>query len=270
MSIVENLFVGNQLEQGLFRICGGCVADLRRIRNPIVIFASYGDNITPPHQALGWIPAVYKSTEDLQAAKQRIVYLTNPHVGHLGIFVSGAVARFEHRAILEHVGEIESLSPGLYEMTIENPAGDPECRKPYYTVRFEPRRVEALHFPDNRAALKRVQQISEATETLYRTFLSPWVQAVSNPWTADMAKWLHPMRMSRYMISSAFAPGLRALSGAASAIAQRRQPLPADHPMIKKEHDFIADTTKMLELFRKQRDAALEKTFDLTYRSSSE
>lgn len=270
LSIVENLFIGNQLEQGLFRICNGCVADLRRIRNPIVIFASYGDNITPPHQALGWIPAVYKSTEELQAAKQRIVYLTNPHVGHLGIFVSGAVARFEHRAILEHVGEIESLSPGLYEMTIQNPSGDPECRKPHYTVRFEPRRVEDLHFPDNRAALKRVEQISEATEAFYRTFLSPWVQAISNPWTAEAAKWLHPMRMSRYMISSAFAPGLRGLSAAASAIAQNRQPLPANHPMMKKERDLIASTTEMLERFRKQRDAALEKTFELTYRFPSE
>ena len=46
-----------------------------------MIFASYGDNITPPHQALGWIPAVYASTEDLKQAGQRIVYLTNPHVG---------------------------------------------------------------------------------------------------------------------------------------------------------------------------------------------
>ena len=123
LAIVENLFIGNKVEQGLFRVCEGCFADLRRIRNPLVIFASYGDNITPPHQALGWIPAVYRSTEDLRAAGQRIVYLTNPHVGHLGIFVSGAVARFEHRAILESIGEIEALSPGLYEMKIRKSYG---------------------------------------------------------------------------------------------------------------------------------------------------
>ncbi|WP_276202605.1 DUF3141 domain-containing protein [Marinobacterium rhizophilum] len=45
------------------------------------------------------------------AAGQRIVYLLNPHVGHLGIFVSAMVARLEHRAILESVGEFESLQP---------------------------------------------------------------------------------------------------------------------------------------------------------------
>lgn len=78
LAIAENLFIGNQLEGGRFRICEHCFADLRRIRNPLVIFASYGDNITPPHQALGWIPVVYKTTEQLIQAGQRIVYLTNP------------------------------------------------------------------------------------------------------------------------------------------------------------------------------------------------
>ena len=92
---------------------------------------------------------------------------------HLGIFVSAAVARFEHRAILESIGEIEALSPGLYEMKIENPTGDPDCRKPHYSVRFEARRVEDLHFPGDSAALKRVSEISDLTETVYKTFLSP-------------------------------------------------------------------------------------------------
>ena len=80
LEIIENLFVGDRLEQGALRICPGCFVDLRRIRNPLVIFASYGDNITPPHQALGWIPIVYADTEDLKRAGQRIVYLINPHV----------------------------------------------------------------------------------------------------------------------------------------------------------------------------------------------
>ena len=91
--MIENLFIGNRLEQGTVRICEGCFADLRRILTLLVIFASYGDNITPPHQALGWIPVVYRDTDDLKRAGQRIVYLTNPHVGHLGIFVSAAATR---------------------------------------------------------------------------------------------------------------------------------------------------------------------------------
>ena len=137
LAISENLFIGNKLEQGTFRICDGCVADLRRIRNPIVVFASHGDNITPANQALGWIPAVYKTSDELKQAGQRIVYLTNPHVGHLGIFVSAKIARLEHRAILESLEEVADLPPGLYEMKIDNPSGDPDCLKPQYEVRFE-------------------------------------------------------------------------------------------------------------------------------------
>jgi hypothetical protein len=270
LAIVENLFIGNKLERGLFRICHGCFADLRRIRNPLVIFASYGDNITPPHQALGWISTVYESTEDLQAAGQRIVYLTNPHAGHLGLFVSAAVARFEHRAILESIAEIGTLTPGLYEMKIENPTGDPNCRKPHYSVRFEPRRVEDLHFAGNNSALKQVNEISQATEAFYRTFISPWTQVLSNPWTAETAKWLHPMRTSRYLFSSSFAPWLHGLAGVAETLRKARKPLPPDHPMLLKEKAFISRTTKVLEAVRKRRDVGLENAFDLLYRPNSE
>ncbi|HCE22282.1 MAG TPA: poly(3-hydroxyalkanoate) synthetase, partial [Hyphomonas sp.] len=55
LAIVENLFIGNRLEKGLVKLGAHCEIDLKQIRNPLVIFASHGDNITPPHQALGWI-----------------------------------------------------------------------------------------------------------------------------------------------------------------------------------------------------------------------
>ncbi|BBC00222.1 MULTISPECIES: DUF3141 domain-containing protein [Bradyrhizobium] len=150
LAIVENLFIGNTLEQGKLRICPNCVVDLRRIRNPLIIFASYGDNITPPHQALGWIPTVYGGTDDLKRAGRRIVYLINPHIGHLGIFVSASVAGLEHRAILDNLRKIEALPPGFYEMKIDNPTGDPDCGHDAYSVRFEERRGEDLKFPESR------------------------------------------------------------------------------------------------------------------------
>ncbi|WP_066733981.1 MULTISPECIES: DUF3141 domain-containing protein [Hyphomicrobiales] len=265
LAIVENLFIGNQLEQGLFRICEGCTADLRRIRNPLVIFASYGDNITPPHQALGWIPAVYRDTADLKAAGQRIVYLTNPHVGHLGIFVSAGVARFEHRAILESLGELEALEPGLYEMRIDNPTGDPRCHKPHYSVSFEPRQVEDLRFEYPRAAFEQVRAVSETTEAFYRTIVSPWMQALANPWTATAAKWLHPMRTSRYLLSGSFSPWMHGIAAAADAVRRSRHPLPDDNPALIEERALIARTTGVLEDARKRRDAAQEGLFGRLY-----
>ena len=265
LAIVENLFVGNKLEQGLVRICEGCLANLRRIANPIVIFASYGDNITPPHQALGWIPAVYKDTDDLKQAGQRIVYLTNPHVGHLGIFVSASIARLEHRAILESLEEIEALPPGLYEMKIDNPSRDPDCHKPAYEVRFEPRRVEDLQTDYPRDAFERVRRTSEFNENVYATFFSPWVRAFSNPWSAEILKWLHPMRASRYLYSEAFNPWMPGVAAAAETIRKDRKPLEADNSAIVHEREIFEDVGKSFEVCREFRDAAYERIFTALY-----
>lgn len=268
LAIVENLFIGNQLEQGRLEIEPGCAVDLRQIAHPLVIFASFGDNITPPHQALGWIPAVYKDTDDLVQAGQRIVYLTNPRAGHLGIFVSASVARFEHRAILESLEEIESLAPGLYEMKIDNPTGDPDCRKPQYSVVFEPRKVEDLRNDYPRESFERVDEISQFVESLYRSFVSPWVQAFTTPWTAEALKWLHPMRSSRYLMSEAFSPWMRGVAMLAESIDGSRKPLASDQPLLMHERDAIAEVTQALQRLRESRDAAYEGAFSLLFGSS--
>ena len=57
--IADNLFVGNKLTAGEIRTSDGVRVDLRNIRSPIIVFCSWGDNITPPQQALGWITDLY-------------------------------------------------------------------------------------------------------------------------------------------------------------------------------------------------------------------
>ena len=265
LAISENLFIGNKLEQGTFRICDGCVADLRRIRNPIVVFASHGDNITPANQALGWIPAVYKTSDELKQAGQRIVYLTNPHVGHLGIFVSAKIARLEHRAILESLEEVADLPPGLYEMKIDNPSGDPDCHKPQYEVRFEARKVEDLGIPPTDEAFARVRATSEFNETLYKTFVSPWVQAVATPWSSEIVRQLHPMRTSRYLFSEHFNPWMRGIAQLADGLSDSRTPLPDDHPLMVEEREQIDRLSTSIEQARKGRDAVYQQIFGLFF-----
>ncbi|MGD9920933.1 MAG: DUF3141 domain-containing protein [Pseudorhodoplanes sp.] len=265
VSIVEDLFIGNKLEQGQIRIDEHCTIDLRKIRSPLIIFASYGDNITPPNQALGWVPSVYKSTDALKEAGQRIVYLTNPHIGHLGIFVSASVARFEHRSILENVTEIEALEPGLYEMKIDNPTGDPECARDQYSVRFEPRNVEDLHFDYSRAAFERVKEVSEFNETGYRTFISPWVKLLANPWLAESMRWLHPMRTKTYLWSERFMPWMGVFAVLADAVAKDRHAIRDDHPLLAQERKLISEISGFWETARKLRDAAQERTFTNLY-----
>ena len=233
--------------------------------NPVVIFASYGDNITPPHQALGWIPAVYRDTEDLKAAGQRIVYLTNPHVGHLGIFVSAKVARLEHRAILESLGDVSMLPPGLYEMRIDNPTGgDPDC-KPNYAVRFEEREVADLRFDYPRAGFERVRALSEFNARLYSNTAGPWVKALATPWSATALEWLHPMRTSQYLLSESFVPGQRLVSAAARIVERERHPASPDNTFRSAEKEFAETISRSLTQARRIRDAGYEQLFRFLY-----
>ena len=265
VAIVENLFVGNRLERGLLRIDGHCTVDLRRIRNPVVIFASGGDNITPPHQALAWIPAVYESTDALKAAGQRIVYLRNPHVGHLGIFVSAAVARKEHRAILEHLADLDALAPGLYEMTILGPTGEKDPGALQFRVAFEPRRVEALRFDYPADAFDKVRALSEWNERMYATFVSPWVRALATPWSAELLKWSHPMRASRLAFSEQLAPWMSGIGLLAAIAREHRSPVSETNLFLGIERTASGQVSAALDAYRQVRDAAQEATFRALY-----
>jgi len=265
LEITQDLFINNQIESGEMRIGDHCVADLRKITNPIIVFASYGDNITPPAQALGWIPAVYKDTADLKSAGQRIVYMTNAHVGHLGIFVSASVARLEHRAILESLERIGKLKPGLYEMKIDNPSGDPDCHAPDYKVRFEPRDVADLRHDVPVEAFEKVARLSEANEAFYSAFVSPWVRLMTSPASAEMLKWMHPMRTSRLMFSERFNPWMRLVRQTAENIAETREPLDRDDPLLARERAAIDAVGDAIERARIARDARFERTFRTLY-----
>ena len=72
--IVDNLFVGNRLSTGEIRTSDGLRIDLRNIKSPIVCFCSWGDNITPPQQALDWILDLYDNVDEIVANGQTIVY----------------------------------------------------------------------------------------------------------------------------------------------------------------------------------------------------
>ncbi len=65
--IVDNLFIGNKLSTAQLMTSDGIRIDLRNIRSPIVVFSSFGDNITPPAQALGWITDLYLDDDDVRS-----------------------------------------------------------------------------------------------------------------------------------------------------------------------------------------------------------
>lgn len=265
--IVENLFVGNKLERGQVKLCPGCVVDLKSVRSPLVVFASSEDNITPPHQALNWVPAVYPTTADLKQAGQRIIYLLNHHVGHLGIFVSADVARLEHRAILESLGEIQALPPGLYEMIIENPSDNAESHKPQFKVRFHERDVSEIRFSYPQKSFEKVQALSEQNEELYKSFVSPWITALANPFSAEALKWLHPMRMSRYMFSEQLNPWMIPVKALAPAVERVRRPASEDNVFVQTERAASKAIASSLKNYQESRDTASELLFARVFAS---
>ena len=198
--IVQNLFVGDKVWSGATG-ANGKLFDLREIRMPIVLFASMGDNITPPQQAFNWVADVYGSTDEIKARGQVIVGLLHEDVGHLGIFVSGKVAKKEHSQIVEVLQSIELLPPGLYGMKIDEvkTAGG----KVEYRVSFVERQLEEIVAQLNRFERKdeepfeAVAAMSEFNQKAYEMLAQPTVQALSNESSAEIGRQLHPMRLEQ-------------------------------------------------------------------------
>ena len=66
-TIVENLFVGDKLENSALSLDRKKILDLQNIEKPMLLFASQGDNITPPQQALDWIIKAYGTVDRIKA-----------------------------------------------------------------------------------------------------------------------------------------------------------------------------------------------------------
>ena len=112
-SIIEDLFIGDKLENGKLSLDRKKILNLKDIERPILLFASEGDNITPPQEALDWIIKAYKSVAEIKALQKVIIYMIHPDAGHLGIFVGSKTAKKEHMEIIKSSDIIEALPPGL-------------------------------------------------------------------------------------------------------------------------------------------------------------
>ena len=175
------------------KLSDGTAIDLRNIRSPIVVFCSQGDNITPPQQALGWILDLYKDVDEIRSYGQTIVYTIHETVGHLGIFVSGGIAKKEHSEFSSNIDLIDVLPPGLYEARFERKTGGtphPDLVEGDWVMRCEPRTLDDIrglggHEPEDERMFATVAHVSETNLALYRTFLQPLVRAAINPAFAE-------------------------------------------------------------------------------------
>ncbi len=259
--ILENLFIGNKLARGEASLSDGTPVDLTQIEAPVIVFASHGDNITPPQQALNWIPDLYDSAEEIAAHGRVIIYTLHESVGHLGIFVSAKVAGKQHEQIGTVVQTIESLAPGLYEMLIGKHDGD-------YTVTFEARTLDDIHKLDDgrREELEfaAVAGLSEWMTKLYALTRQPLIRAPVTPAAAETRRRLHPMRQQHYFFSRRN-PLFANIDELAKTVRQERAPAAADNPYVRLEEIQAHGVERSWDLCRDARDAAIELTFHTLY-----
>lgn len=274
--IVDELFVGNHLAAGEIRTDDGTAVDLRNIRSPIVVFCSMGDNITPPQQALGWILDLYDDVDEIRAHGQTIVYTVHDTVGHLGIFVSGVVAKKEHSEFASNIDMIDVLPPGLYEAVL-TPKGEaidnPELVSGEWVMRCEARTLEDIRslggndLSDERK-FAAAAKLSEINLSLYRSFARPLVQAAVSAPMAEAMRRLHPLRLS-YELFGERNPFLGWVAGAAESVRADRRPARTDNPFLVGQDIVSRQIVEGLEAWRRMAERVAEDAFHAIYGSAA-
>ncbi|WP_321499969.1 alpha/beta fold hydrolase [Breoghania sp.] len=259
--IVDELFVGNKLVKNQAQLEPGHTIDVKAVKAPIIIFTSFGDNITPPQQALNWIVDSYADEEEIRVRGQRIVYMLHDQVGHLGIFVSSKIARREHSEVASTLKTIETLRPGLYEMKIEDVEGEGMGKT--FLVSFHDRTLGDIRdiagSRKEEAGLAAVARLSEMQAEAYDVALRPWVRAMVNPALAEATRTLHPLRLQRAMLSgnspaTAWIEAMSAAFGGGKSLDQ-------ENPFLKAERAWAALVEQQMDLWRDTRDAIYEASF---------
>jgi len=273
-SIADQLFVGNKLVSGELHSSNGTRIDLRNIKSPIIVFCSWGDDITPPQQALDWILDLYDHEDEIVKAGQTIVYCLHQSIGHLGIFVSGKVATKEHEEFANAMDMIDLMPPGLYEaviMGVDETVENPDLVQGNYLFSLETRKLDDIrkvggNSPEDDIAFATVARVSEVTQGVYGTLMRPAVRAMVTEQSAELMRHSHPNRL-RFAMFADENPLMRPVADWAETVRGNRRPVNPDNPLLAFEHMMSDMIAGGLEMWGKARDAATEAFFFNTYGS---
>ncbi|WP_424578771.1 DUF3141 domain-containing protein [Bradyrhizobium sp. USDA 241] len=272
--IVDELFIGNNLAAGKIEMSDGQKVDLRNIRSPIVLFCSKGDNVTPPQQALDWILDCYADVNEIRAYGQTIVYTVHESIGHLGIFVSGGVAKKEHAEFSSNIDLIDILPPGLYEATFEakgEETASSDLVIGQWVMRCEARTLDDIramggNSPEDERRFAAAKRVSEMNLAAYRKFVQPWIKKMVTPQMAETMRNLHPLRL-QYEVLSSRNPWMGAVKTAAEEIEEKRKPVAKDNPFLAFQEQMSKQIVHALDSWRDAQEALSETIFLNVYGS---
>jgi len=272
--IVDQLFIGNNLAAGNIQTSDGVTVDLRNIRSPIVVFCSKGDNITPPQQALDWILDLYESVDEIRSFGQTIVYTIHESVGHLGIFVSGGVAKKQHEEFSSNIDLIDTLPPGLYEAVFERKTEDtanPDLVTGNWVMRCEMRTLEDIRAlggndAEDERRFATAARVSEINLALYRAFVQPAIRAATSSPVAEWMQQMHPLRLQYELFSNAN-PFMAMVATMADHVRKGRKPVAASNPFIAMQENASRHAVAALDSWRDMTEMLAERTFLTIYGS---
>ncbi|MGY3484646.1 pimeloyl-ACP methyl ester carboxylesterase [Bradyrhizobium sp. USDA 4011] len=272
--IVDELFIGNNLAAGKIEMSDGQKVDLRNIRSPIVVFCSKGDNVTPPQQALDWILDCYADVDEIRAYGQTIVYTVHESIGHLGIFVSGGVAKKEHAEFSSNIDLIDVLPPGLYEATFEAKGEETTSSDlvvGQWVMRCEARTLDDIramggNSPEDERRFATAKRISELNLAAYKKFVQPWIKSMVTPQMAETMRNLHPLRL-QYEALSSHNPWMAAVQSAADQMKESRKPVSKDNPFLLFQEQMSKQIVHALDSWRDSQEALSEAIFLNVYGS---
>jgi tellurite resistance protein len=205
--------------------------------------------------------------QEIRIRGQRIVYMVHDKVGHLGIFVSSSIARKEHTEMTSTLKTIEALAPGLYEMKIDETAGDEGNE--HFFVSFHDRKMQDIlttvqNDREQEKDFAAVARLSELGAHTYDVALRPVLQSLVTQQTADALRDSHPSRVSRKLFSDAN-PLLPLMSPLSDWARDNRQKTTPDNPFLAVERLMANSVIQAMDLMRDLRDAAYENTFLAIY-----
>ena len=244
-----------------------------------MVFCSWGDDITPPQQALGWVLDLYEDDAALVAGGQTIIYTMHQSIGHLGIFVSASVANKEHEEFTAAMDMIDIMPPGLYEavfldkdeemLQAEIAAGD--MMGGDFVMRFERRGLDALRAlggndAEDERRFATVARVSEINQGLYRQFVSPIVKRMVTEESAERLRQLHPLRL-RYTAFSSKNKLLDGIPALAEKVRAQRRPVDKGNVFLQMQEHMSKQIVAALDAYRDARDEATEKFFLNVYGS---
>ena len=272
--IADQLFVGNKLSCGELRNSKGVRIDLRNIKSPIIVFCSWGDDITPPQQALEWISDLYDHEDEIVKAGQTIVYCLHQSIGHLGIFVSGKVATKEHEEFTNAMDMVDLMPPGLYEAVItgvDETVENPDLVQGDYVFSLETRTLDDIrkiggNSPADDLAFATVARVSEVTQGVYSMLMRPAVRAMVTETSAELMRRSHPNRL-RFEMFADENPFMRPVAEWANTVRENRRPVRSDNQFLAFERMMSDMIASGLEMWGNARDAATEAFFFNSYSS---